>query len=234
MIRSGLRLKVLSLCAMALSLMAFSAGAAQAETGANWMLNGSNVTSGLLPGVDLFSFPLLRTQIAGAGVEYECSGAKLLGTKLETAGKLTSGGKAKATGCVTYLNGSLSTICVPRSAGLANGEIETLALKGLMELSAGEPVAKISPKEGETYVVIRHGEECSLPEQVPVKGKLVIEDIFNQGDVELTSHTIGEESFLSQMYVISNTFEHAATLSGLTSASLSGAHSGLKWSGLPG
>lgn len=235
MTRSRLRLKVLGLCAMALGLMAFTASAAQAS--GNWMLEGSNVTAGLQPSVVIGEIEnksaSLLTEIAGAKVRYECTEADLIGAKLEVEGKLTNGGKVKFKGCETFLNGALSAGCVPKSAGLANGEIESLAGKGLMELHLGEPVTKIEPKEGLNFAVIRHNPAtCALPELVPVRGKLVIGDAQNEGDVEKVSHLIVEHE-LSELFVISNTPEHAAVIDGSATAILSGEHAGDKWNGLP-
>jgi hypothetical protein len=237
MIRSRLRLKALGLCAMVLGLMAFSASAAQAEAGANWMVKGANVTSTLLPNVQITEIEnnsaILHTKIAGALVEYLCTSAKLTGANLELEGKLTNGGKVKFTGCVTILNGSLSPACVPKSAGLGNGEIESLAGKGLMELHEGKPVTKIEPSTGENFAVIKHGGECSLPESVPVKGKLVIADGKGEGDKELVTHLIVEHK-LSHLFVISDTAEHLAVIKGSANAALTGAHVEMAWSGLPG
>ena len=235
MIRSRLRPKALCLCVTALGLTAFSAGVAQAETGANWMVNGSNVTSTLLPNIELFALGgVLATQIAGTGVEYECTGVELVGIKLETEGRLTNGGKVKATGCSTFLNGTLSKVCKPSSMGQPSGTILSNALKGLLQLGTGEPIARISPSSGETLGAITQGEECSLPESVPVKGVLAMKDVFSEGKTESTTHSIGEDGFWGRMFVISNTAEHTAVIRGSLSASLGGAHLGLKWSGLPG
>lgn len=237
MIRSNIRLKALGLSAMVLGLMAFSAGSAQAETGANWMLNGSNVTAGLLPSIDITNLDggsvLLATKIAGASVIYECTAAKLIGAKLETEGKITNGFKVKFTGCETFLNLTLSALCVPKSAGQANGTVETLALKGLMQLHSSEPVVKIEPKEGANLAVFTHEEECSLPENVPLRGYLVLKDSKTEGDIELVAHLIAEHK-LTYMYVLSDTPEHAAIMAGSANVVLTGAHAGLKWSGLPG
>ncbi len=235
--RSRSRLKALGLCVIAMGLVVINAGGAQAESGANWMLNGSNVTFSLSPSVAIF-LPFLSaslaTKIAGAGVKYECGGAELAGTKLETEGKLTSGGKVKFVSCKTFLNGSLSAICQPHSAGQAPGTILTNAGKGLMVLHGGEPVILVEPSSSSAFVTILHGEECSLPESVPVMGKLVVEDVFGLGDKEETEHWLTPLGVLSNLFVISNTAEHSATASGTAIARLSGSHVGNKWSGLPG
>jgi hypothetical protein len=239
MIRSRLGLKALGLSAMLLGLMAFTASGAQAEATAAWMVNGTNVNATLLPSIDISEIETgkasLLTKIAGATVTYTCTGAKLVGAKLEPEGKLTNGGKVLFTGCETFVNGALSAVCVPKSSGKANGEIESLAGKGLIELNAAkEPVTKISPSSGETFATILHGGECGLPESVPVKGKLVIKDCKKEGKVELVSHLIEQDTTLSHLFVISDTAEHAAIIDGSALTALTGAHAGLKFSGLPG
>ncbi len=234
MTRSRLRLKTLCICALVLGLLSFNASAAQAS--GNWMVNGSNVTSTLKPSIGMTLGVLqdaLSTKIAGALVVYDCTSGQLSGASLEAEGGLTNGFKAKFTGCQTLLNGSLSAVCAPKSSGLASGEIETVALKGSMQLGSGEPVVRIEPSSGSSFTVIRHSEECSLPESVPVSGQLVVDELWNEGDVELSVHWIEEETFTSELYVISNTAEHAAALNGSASVKLSGAHTGLKWSALP-
>ena len=49
MVKQKLRLKAVGLCALALGLVAFEGGVAQAEVGSNWRVNGANLTAGLLP-----------------------------------------------------------------------------------------------------------------------------------------------------------------------------------------
>jgi len=221
---------------MLLGLMAFSASGAQAEVGANWMMNGSNITSALLPSLNLAlenNSASLLTIIAGANVKYTCTGAELVEAKLETEGKLTNGGKVKFTGCETFLNGALSAVCVPKTAGQPNGTIVSNAGKGLMVLHEGQPVTRIEPSVGEIFATILEGEECSLPEMVPVKGKLFIKDCKNEGKVELVTHLI-EQGPLTHLFVISDTAEHAANIDGSANVTLTGAHVGAKFSGLPG
>ena len=239
MIESKLRNQVLGLCAMVLGTMVFSASA-QAEVNARWMINGANVEGGspLLASVDITELEkgsaLLATEIAGSSVIYECTSAKLVGAKLENFGKVTDGFKVKFTGCETYLDFVLSKPCVPSSIGKANGEVETLALKGLMTLHSFEPVLLVEPKEGANLAVFHHEEECSLPENVPLRGKLFLKDCKTEGDVELVTHLIEEQTSLTHLYVISDTLEHIAVISGSANVKLTGAHAGLKWSGLPG
>lgn len=262
MIRSRLRLKALGLCAMALGLMALSAGAAQAEVGANWMLNGANVTSTLLPEVQIGEIEnktaSLLTKISGASVSFLCTGAQLIGAKLELEGKVTSGGKVKFTGCSTLLNGSLSGPCKPKGGGEPLGTVLTNAGKGLLvlhkfkevvggkEVELTEQLTRIEPvTPGGAFATIEFDPEaeCSLPEKVPVFGVLYLKDCKNEGKVELASHLI-EQGLLTHMYAISDTAEHAANIDGSATVVLGLAHEKFKdvegkellstWSGLPG
>lgn len=240
MIRSKLRLKALGLCAVVLGVMAFSASAAQAEVGAVWMVKGADIVNKtLLPVVDITEIEnktvTLLTNIAGALVHYLCTGAKLIGVHLEPEGKLTTGGKVRFTGCITILNKAVSAVCVPKSAGLLAGEIQTLGAKALIELHNGEPVTRIEPETaGGNFAVIEHNVAggCSLPEKVPVKGVLILEDCKSEGDVEKPNHLI-KENVLSELYVISLTPEHLAVIDGSAIAELTGTHKGVNWSALP-
>lgn len=238
MIRSNLRFKALGLCAMVLGLMAMGASAAQAETGANWMVNGSNVTSTLLPTVDIGQVEnktaSLLTKISGASVTFLCTGGKLIGAKLELEGKVTSGGKVKFTTCSTLLNGSLSGPCKPKAGGEPLGTILTNAGKGLLVLHEGKALTRIEPTGTEFATIEFDPEEgCSLPEKVPVKGALFLKDCKDEAKVELVEHLI-EQGPLTHLFVISDTAEHAANIDGSATIKLTGAHEGLKFSGLPG
>lgn len=255
MIRSRLRFKALGLCAMVLGLMAFSASAAQAEAGgkARWWVNGATVdASGLKPTVEIKELEggtaTLHSKIAGALVEYLCTSAKLTGTKLENVGSLTSGGKVLFHGCVTLLNGVLSPVCTPEQPEQPKGLILSDEGKGLLELheTAGkvkEDVVKISPVRADLrFGIIYHGEECSLPEEVPVYGHLVLVDPVDKGLTEegahggaphLYDHLITEHS-LTKLWVISNTLEHKAVIKGSAWVNLGGEHSAMGWKGVPG
>jgi len=243
MIRSNLRLKALGLCAMVLGLMAFSASGAQAEPESRWMINGANVegASPLLATIDIAEIEnksaALLTIIGGTKVDFLCISAKLIGAKLENEGKVTNGGKVKFTGCITLLGGlseKPSVPCVPKAGGQPFGTIESNAGKGLLVLHEGKPLTRIEPSvAGGPFATLEFGEECSLPEKVPVFGKLFLKDCKDEGKVELVKHLI-EQGPLTHLFVISDTVEHAANIDGSAFVQLEGAHSGLKFSGLPG
>jgi len=237
--RSNLRLKLLGLSAMLLGLMAFGTGSAQA---ANWMVGANNVTSLLLPTLQVKEIEnltnatdpgkhlVLLTIIGGAAVKILCTGAEFVGVKLETEGKLTNGGDVKFTGCKTFLNGS-TTESIPCKPGKGSGVILSLPGKGQLGLFGGAKLTKIEPSAGTVFAHIEFGEECALPAKVPVEGSLLIKDCVN---VEATSldHLIEVDS-TSVLWVISNTPEHKATIHGSALVALVGTtDADAAWSGL--
>jgi hypothetical protein len=236
MIRSRPALKALGLCVVVAGLMAGS-GVAKAESGANWMVNGSNVTESLAPEPSVQEVEsktiTVHMEISGTLVEFLCTGIKSLGFIKKILAALGFG-KIDYTGCLTKLNGALSSVCKPKTAGQPSGTIETLELKGLLVLHEGKGIARIEPKTvGGNLAVIEFGEECSLPEKVPVKGVAYIKDSQGEEKVEKVTHLISQGP-LTHLFAISDTAEHAVTILGSATVGLAGAHAGLKWSGLPG
>ena len=243
MVRSKLGIKVLGLCAMVLGLMAFVASAAQAEAGANWKVNGTNISSSLLPSFQVASLEnktasLLFTTAGGTKVEILCTAAKVLDglttndAKLGVEGKVDLG-KAHFTGCLTKLNGVTSPPCQPHS-GASKELVLTEAASGLIRLhpALGQPVVELKPdKEGGNFVNIELGEECAIGEKVPVAGVLFLKDCKNEGKVELVEHLIEELKELTKLTALGQ----PATLDGSALIKLTGAaHVGLKFSGIPG
>lgn len=240
MIRPRIGFKILGMCSMLAGVTAFSSGAAQAEIGASWMVNGANVTDTLLPTVQVGEIEnktgSLLVKISGASVTFLCTGAELIGAKLELNGSVASTVKAKVTGCITFLNGTLSGPCKPKSEGQPLGSIISNEGKGLSVLHEGKGLLKVEPKlAGGSFAVIRFDPEaeCSLPEQIPVKGVITVRDSQGEEQVEKVSHLV-EQGPLTHLFVISDTAEHAASIDGSATVGLGGAHSGLKFSGLPG
>lgn len=235
MIRSRLRRRALSLFVVALSLMAISAGTAQAETGANWRVSGSNVTS-LSPALQISEIETeitsLLTTVAAAKVEISCTGEALIGAKLEANGAITPGFKIKLTGCSTIINGSFSSICPVFSAGQSLGTVLSNELKGLIVLHNGEGLIRIEPKTaGGAIMQYQFHFACPLP-SFDLKGTLFFRESGKALGTELVSHLF-DQGPLTHLFVISDTPEHAANIDGSFRAVLTGAHAGLKWSGLP-
>jgi hypothetical protein len=206
---------------------------------------------------------VLSTEIGKAKVKFLTSVTpQLIGVSLEGTGKLTTGGKVKFTGIDTELkeSGTASAVCKPygelgeKEASL--GEVVSRAGKGELYLHSGAGVTKVVPETGNVFGTLYFGEFCSLPEEVPVitrltilaeltvEGKKVVDYEVGNGLVlkeplgklgtEETSHEISELAALTELWAISETTEHKATVEGSATVVLSGIHSGLKWKGTPG
>jgi hypothetical protein len=237
MIRSSL--KLLGLCAVVLGVMAFGAGAAQAEVGAKWLVltaggetkDAANLKA-LVEGKIENNLASLLSEVLGIEVEILCTSGTLTGVSLEGEGKITNGGKVTFKGCSVDLNGEASSACQPHSVGSPTGTVETNAGKGLLSLVlSGVAGTVIVAKEGTTLANVNMGSECPIGENIPVRGSLVIED------AALTTHSavhlIKENAVHSHLWVLNDTAEHSAKIDGSAEVSLAGEHVGLKWSGDP-
>src|SRR4051794_7719385 len=96
---------LIGLCAVVLGVMAFAAGAAQAEVGAKWLILNSlgQVKTGselpaLLEGEIENKTASLLAKVLGISIQILCTAETLVGVKLEGEGSLTNGGKVKYTG----------------------------------------------------------------------------------------------------------------------------------------
>jgi hypothetical protein len=235
-------LRAFGLCLMAaLSLMAFAAVSAQAETGATWDVNGVALPAGLEPtvkGAIENKTGTLLTKIAGAEVEILCTTGETKEFKLKPNG--TALGLITFTGCLTRLNKVLSKDCVPLDKGVA-GTILTLELEGLIVLhlvtpnGTAEPLVRLipDPPGSNAFAHIEFGEFCSLPEEILIGGTYFLKDCKNLFKTSLKVHLVDEHS-LTHIWAISDTPEHAAHIDGSVELELSGEkHVGLNWSGLP-
>jgi hypothetical protein len=225
-------LKLLGLCVILLGVMAFAADATHAESGAKWLIEGVDAAS-LPASIDAeieYSSGSLLTEILGIAVEILCTEGKLVGMKLEGEGKVTNGGKAKFFGCSVDLEGSPSA-CTPHSIGAPVATIETNNLKGLLALVlAGVASTVVVAKEGTTLANIDMGEECPVGENVPVRGTLALAD--SGLATQSVNHLVVENASHSDLWVLSKTAEHKATLDGSAWIFLQGGeHLALKWSG---
>lgn len=211
-----------------------SAGIAQGDT---WMVGGANVTSKLTPSLQTAeveempgtgeNYMSMKTEILKVKMETRCTGIEIVGAKLETEGRITSGSKGKFTGCTMYINGKLSPPCEPHFL-TEKGVIKTVALKGV--LSGG--VLTLQPVEGTLLKTFEMSEECAVGEKIPVFGVLSLQDGNGIIATEKTTHLIINGPSTS-MWVISNVPEHAVSLAGSAVLQLTGEHKGLTWSGLP-
>jgi hypothetical protein len=230
-----------------LGLIGLAASAVQAETGAKWNVvnaKGELVevkAGGLLPTIRLIEVETgetLLTQVAGVKIEKKCTGYELLGAKLEAEGKIASGVKVRFTGCKFILNGKVSAACEPHTNGQGKGVLESTAAKGLLvlhKLASGvlDPIVRIEPVVGETFMVLETGEECAIGEEMTLVGKLTLKDAQNELTTEKAVHLI-EEGPLTEMWFLTKTPEHLVRFDGGAIGELSGEHKGLKVSGTPG
>lgn len=236
MIRSKRKFAVFGLCAAVLGGVVFGASAGQAEEGANWMVKEKNISL-LSPLVQIkelvgSSISLNATSGGGTKIEILCTAAEFLNAKLGSEGSISSGNTTKFTGCVTKLNGVISSSCPPRTKGQAIGIVESEPLKGLLILNEGKPIIEFKPVaagKAPPFVVLLMGEECTIGEELPVTGTSTVEDENGKFTTEAVTHTVrqGPGSKLIFGGV-------SATVSGAAVLELAGEHKGLAWSALPG
>jgi hypothetical protein len=124
-------------------------------------------------------------------------------------------------------------VCQAKTEGVA-GVIVTKKGHGLiilhkLESGAIDELTEIKPDEGETFATIESGAECAIGAKVNVIGKATLRDclVFKEFAVK---HLV-EIGPLTELWTISKTTEHVATILGSSWAFLTGAHLGLKWAG---
>ncbi len=231
----GLRI-VLGLCLLALGM--FGAGSAQAAT---WRAGGADLTSGtkLVEGEVVAPSITLNTKIGGNEIKFTCQRATLVGVEVEKEGKVKEGGKERASECITAINGTTQKSCEPNNNGTEKGVVVSNQGKGrLTEHSTGEGVVifesttkeKIEGKEVPVFGHIKMGEECSIGEDVPIIGsKFGAVDSGGMAGLltEAATHVF-QEGPLTEMWAISETVEHKATVGGKWKIKWT---SGINWSG---
>lgn len=246
MFQSKRTFAALGLCATVLGLVVvFSASSVQAEEGANWMVNGKNVTGALLPSVSIVKVVTedmaLLTELFGKKVTLLCKGAEFIGARLEEKGKVGGAAGSNTTqfsGCQTYISGVLTASCEPHT-GEKKGTFTSNPLKGLLvlhKLASGEndTLIRFEPVTGSVFATVELGEECSIGETCAISGVSTVREVGGGTNfaTEALTHTV-EQGPLSELWVGTNTPEHKAVVEGSASLSLGGAHEGLKWSALP-
>jgi hypothetical protein len=237
---------VAGLCLLAiLCSMAFATTSAQAETGANWMVNGANINSTLLPTVqvkEVENLPgtkerhlVLLGMIMGVNFEILCTGMTLVEAVLKASGG--SLGKARFSGCATLIKGSESKACQPKGESKEAGVIVTRLLQDLIVLHtlAGggvEALDRIEPEEGSVILTFQTGAECSFGELIELRGTFFAKDCNNQFQAEQITHLFVQGP-LTKLFLNLNP-ANVANVDGSVVTELSGKHAGLTWSGLPG
>jgi hypothetical protein len=227
MLRS--KLGLLSLCALALGLMAFASSASAAE----WLIlnsKGESIEAKNLSAevkLEIEESATLLSKLNGITFEVTCTAADLKGTSLEGGGKLTTGGKISFSGCTVPKPSG----CTVKSPGAATGTVETEKGKGILE---GDET-KIEPEEaGGTFAfLIFAGATCTLPTEAkePIRGVLWIKDCENLILTHQVKHLIIESTAHGKtLFIGSDTPEHLETkIDGSGWALLKGAHVGLAW-----
>jgi hypothetical protein len=237
MIRSRLGLKALVLSGLVLGLMAFASSAAQAETGANWKVNGADVGSlaprFLIKEIENQSGSLFFKTAGGTEVEILCKKAEFDEGGVLIGNGGISLGRNLFKECVTLLNKVLSTKCKPKTSGKALGEILSEKATGLIVLDtvAGSTfdLVKITPDTGTTFADIQLGETCSIGELVAVTGELFIGDCNGNTSFLTEALTHLAQESLNKLLALGQ----PAKLIGSAIIGLEGAHQNVKWSGKP-
>ena len=131
-----------------------------------WKVQESNLSTKLSPSLVITELEgkdeTLLSQILKIKFEKLCTAAELIGAKLETEGKVSSGAKVRFSGCVVKLNGVLAPECTPHTAGEEKGVIVTNASKGLIVLNEGKGLLLLTPASGEAFMTVELGPEVPL------------------------------------------------------------------------
>lgn len=228
---SRLKLSLLSLCVMALSLMAFAASSASA---AEWLIlnsKGEVKTAKELPAEvagELEKDVTLLTNLIGLKVSVLCTKVALAGTKLEGGGKLTVGFKLTYTGCTV----TAPLECTVRSPGSAAGTVVTRELLGLLQPN-GEVLIEAKTAGGPLAELLFEGLGCALPTGVvePINGVVWVKDCQGKVETHLIKHLIEESTAHGHtMWIEKHKVDHLETLiEGSALVFLAGAHAGLAW-----
>jgi hypothetical protein len=247
MIRStrGLR-AVLGLCVLALGV--FGASSAQASV---WMVGGTNLTSGTKPlSASIVKTGVLHTKIGGNKVEFTCPEGQLVNVSLEASGKLTRGGKVEFTKCTTIINGTVNPACEPVTEGTA-GRILSNEGEGQLTLhSTGDGVTVIKSILEEVvagvkqpvFGRIKSSVECPIGSNIPIIGpKLSVQESITTAEKEAgktpnssleeekATHNIVEFAPLTEIWALSKTEEHKASVLGEAAVKIT---AGGNWNGL--
>lgn len=240
------KLGLLGLCAIVFGLMAFNASGAQAE--GKWViLNPENVAKELAATLELekdkslegIEHYILHSEILKIKTLFLCTGIKAVNAQIFGAGAIGAAGKEEGSkvlfsGCVTLLNGVAAPECTPKDPEDGSGFIVTKpghALAALHELAdkTKDDIVIVLPDVGETFATIATGAACPIGTSVPVIGKLALQDCEKMALIHLVKHLVEPFEKLTELFTISKTAEHAATLLGSAWAKLGGEHAGLKW-----
>jgi hypothetical protein len=250
------RLGLFGLCAMMFALMAFGATGAHAEKGAVFLILDAekkvktSVELHAVVSLTTDTLTILHSEILKIKVLFLCTTIELLNAKLQeegiigkevvTTGELKEGrgSQVKFSGCTTDLNGAEAPECVPTDPVGGKGTIITKlahALAKLHELKVDgvkHDVIEVLPDTGlgTTLVIMNFPASCPIGTSIPVIGSLALKDCQNLALVHLEKHLLEVFTPLTELFVVSKTAEHAATLLGSWWALLVGEHKDFLWS----
>lgn len=243
---SRFRIGLSGLCVAMLGAMIFSAGAAQAEAGAQWVFASEG--TGEIPfleaalGFEADSTPyILHTKISGKSVLIECKTISAENATLKTNGSIGTGAKIKFGECIVKLDGVTKPECEPRT-GIEGkeekGVIRTRALHALLQLheligGIKDSTVVFSPDQGENWALIEMSSKCPIGAVVQILGALRTKDCENRFSTHLVKHLLEPGPLESGLWAVKKDPEHELALLVSWWAFLTGAHKGLQWSGVP-
>jgi hypothetical protein len=209
------------------------AGAAHAESGANWKVNGTNISGALLPELQSATDTVLRFKAeisAGSFLEVECVRVRLENFKLGLNGGVDAGSKMKFSNCGTLFEGTELLSCKPKTP-TEEGVFYTKALKGLLILhTGGVGLIKLQPNEGEVLSDVTTGEECAFGEEMTIGGVITLKECEAALTVSQVNHLFSPGP-LTSLWMLAAKFP--TVFSGSFFAALTGKHTGMSWSGQP-
>ena len=217
--------RLVGLLALLTGFMAFGASAAQAE--GTWLKNGVAITSSIPIQAEAESELIILTKVGLSKVEILCTEFKLVGANLEVVGR--GSGKIHVQGCLTKLNGTVTSKCKPHSPSAIEGLIETNAVHWLLRLhTGGIEVVEVLPTEaGGRFVTLQLGTgECAIGNNIEVTGKIFLKECNNELLVDKVKHLF-EEGPLSELRFGAN----AMTIDGSQLWFLSAPNLGSTWAG---
>jgi hypothetical protein len=234
------RLRVFGICAVALTAMAFSATAAPAETGAQWLLArtfGAESVPFLEAKVGLATetgTSWVLHSIFGLSLLFECSQLQFVNARLKENGGIGTGAQIKFSSCTTKINGSSAPECRPKTEG-EEGVIKTHPLHGLIELhksGAVEEILRLTPDTGETFVTFETMKGCVIASKFTMFGKLTFRDGENHLLWYMLEHLL-EVGPLTELWMFKKSDEQKVSILGSAWAFLTGEHEGLWFRGDP-
>jgi hypothetical protein len=239
------RLGLLGLCVVLLGAMAFSASVAQAEVGAQWLFAEKGAGTESVPfleaslGFEAETVLIIHTANEGKNILIECKSISTENATLKASGSIGKGAKIKIGGCGIKLNGVLQPECEP-IAGKEKGVIRTTGLHALLELrellgggGVKDSVLNFSPDASSTWAVIEMSSGCPLGTKLEVFGNLAVKDCKSEFSTFFVKHLFEYIEAFTSLWIVKNNLEHHLYFLSSWWGFLTGAHEGLKWSGLP-